>query len=85
MLAFGLITGLAFGLGKEPEGLPVQEQSPGLSETATTSQPCPGRTSEEQFLPRELQESVSSQPAAAQGLAFTQDSAGEGTHTKERC
>lgn len=85
MLVFGLITGLAFGLGKEPEGLPVQERSPGLSETAATSQPCPARSSEEQFLPRELQESGSSQPAAAPGPAFAQDSAGEGTHTKERC
>lgn len=57
MLVFGLSTGLAFGLGREPEGLPVQEQSPGLSETATASQPCPARPSEEQFLPRELQKS----------------------------
>lgn len=55
MLVFGLITGFAFGLGKEPEGLPVQERAPGLSETATASQPCPARTSEKQFLPRELQ------------------------------
>lgn len=57
LLVFGLITGLAFGLGREPEGLPVQERSPGLSATATASQPCPARTSEEQFLPRDLQKS----------------------------
>lgn len=64
MLVFGLITGLAFGLGREPEGLPAREQSPGLSETATASQPCPARTSEEQFLPRELQKS-GKQPACS--------------------
>lgn len=42
----------------------MQERSPGLSETATASQPCPARTSEEQFLPRELQKS-GKQPACS--------------------
>jgi len=84
-LVFGLITGLAFGLAREPEGRPVQERSPGLSETATASQPCAARTANSNSFQGSCSRVGSSRPAAAQSPAFAQDSAGWGTHTEERC